>query len=224
MRSATWNDRELVTAILSDTFRDNPGVNSMFRKEVDPAVCLQRLARYALLKAANRKGAWIASNEKGLIFFFEADKHPFSFREWIHEVFFAFSCIGWRRLPQVMRREATRRSFRPADNKYLYCWFLAVLNEGRGAAYELKNFLFSESRRRNLPIYLETSTVRNKIVYERIGFTAFHEWLDEKEGVRFWSMKWDPNEGERHLKKEMEKEEQKEGIQIKESTDEASAL
>jgi hypothetical protein len=194
MRRATWKDRALVSAIMLDTFRENPGVNWMFRPMSDISVCLKRMARYALVKSGNRNGAWIASNEKGLIFFFEAGLNPFSLREWWYEVVFAFTCIGWKKLPRVLRRESVRRSLRPADNKYIYCWFLAVMNEGRGAAYELKNFMFSESIRRKLPIYLETSTLRNKIVYERIGFKTFHEWIDEEEGIHLWFMKWEPME------------------------------
>jgi hypothetical protein len=152
------------------------------------------MARYVLAKTINREGAWISTNEKGLIFFFEGFRSVFSLRELWFEFFFAFTSIGIRRIPAVLRRESVRKSLRPADGRYLYCWFLAVTKEGRGAAYELKDFLISESVRRNLPVYVETSTLRNKIVYERIGFTTYHEWKDEKAGIELWFMKWDPGE------------------------------
>lgn len=194
MRKATWKDQKLVSDILVKAFLESPGVNWMFKPSVDPVLCLQRMARYVLVKTINRDGAWIASNEKGLIFFFEASRSPFSLRELWYEFYFAVTCIGIRRIPAVLHRESIRKSLRPADRKYLYCWFLAVLKEGRGAAYELKDFLFSESVRRNLPVYVETSSLRTRIVYERIGFTTYHEWKDEKAGIHLWFMKWDPRE------------------------------
>jgi GNAT superfamily N-acetyltransferase len=192
MRQAVWSDKKRVVDIIAKTFCKNPGVNWMFRKTNDQEIYLRRLASFAFVKAYNRKGALISTNEKGVALYFKANERKFSFLEFLYRAYFAITSIDLHRIAKVIKREAIRESFRPAGGEYLYFWFLAVLPEGRGAGFELKNELFREATRLHVPIYLETTLKRNQMIYEKIGFHTYREWHDEPEGIHFWFMKWDP--------------------------------
>ena len=89
-----------------------------------------------------------------------------------------------------MRRESYRKSKRPKNEPFYYFWFLAVLQDGDNAAFEMNKELLDIAKKDNTPIYLETSLERNKIVYERAGYKTFDYWIDEPNDIKFWFMKW----------------------------------
>ena len=43
----------------------------------------------------------------------------------------------------------------------------------------------------NLPLYAETQTRRNTIVYQKFGFDLFHTW-NREDGKTMYFMKYDP--------------------------------
>lgn len=190
MRNANWEDLNLVVDIILETFRENPGVLWMFKDDCNKSACLRKLATYAFVKAMNREGVFISSNDKGVALCFPWDKKIFSIKEIILELKFALTCIGLFKLKKVLKREKIRKSIRPSDGKYLYFWFFGVSSGGDRAAWELKNGLMKLSSVLKYPIYMETTVKRNVWVYERIGFKTYHEWHDEKDHIHFWFMKW----------------------------------
>jgi len=192
MKPATRSDKNLVVAIITDTFEKNPGVNWLLRTSGNRRKKIKRLAEFAFIKALDRNGVFISSNRKGVAICYPFNQNKFSLIEMFYELRFALSSIKLSRLPEVLKREAYRKKQRPTSGKYLYFWFLGVLPGGDKAAYELKDAIFDYAQKVNLPIYLETAMERNKIIYERYGFQTFHYWNDEKENIRFWFLKWDP--------------------------------
>ncbi len=192
MNPATRSDKNLVVAIITDTFAKNPGVNWLLRTGGDRRKKIKRLAEFAFIKALIRKGVFISSNKKGVAICYPFNRNKFSFIEMFYELRFAITSIKLSHLPHVLKREAYRKKQRPASGKYLYFWFLGVLPGGEKAVYELKDAIFEFAEKEKLPIYLETSMERNKTIYERYGFQTFHFWNDEKENIKFWFLKWEP--------------------------------
>ena len=43
-----------------------------------------------------------------------------------------------------------------------------------GSVLEIKNAIFTKSKKEKLPIYLETSVEKNRRVYERYGFNVYY--------------------------------------------------
>ena len=70
-------------------------------------------------------------------------------------------------------------------------WFFGVNKEGqgKGAAKELWDYIIKMAENDDLPIYLETSVAKNKIVYERFGFEVYHTWDNRDENITIWFMK-----------------------------------
>ncbi|MCA6074989.1 hypothetical protein [Fulvivirga sedimenti] len=192
MRKATKSDQAKVVDIISKSFAENPGVNWMFKKGGNHARMMKSLASYVFMKGLVRNGVYISSNEKGVAVCYQFNETKFSLTEILHQLIFVFHSFDFRSIPKILKRESYRKKIRPASGEYLYFWFLGVLPGGKNAGFELKNAIFNEARRKNLPIYLETAVARNQQVYERLGFKTYHYWENTAENIKFWFMKWEP--------------------------------
>ena len=193
MRKGSRADQELVVNIITTTFASNPGVNWMFRKGGDPIKKLTSLADYVFIKALLRDGIYISSNEKGVAICYQYNKSLPSLTELFYQIRFVLTSVSPGFIPSLLRRESYRKRIRPKSGAYLYFWFLGVMPGGDDAGFELKNAIFNEAREKNLPIYLETAIKRNQQVYDRIGFKTYHHWVDKKQNIQFWFMKWEPS-------------------------------
>lgn len=192
MRKATRADMNSVVNIITETFDKNPGVIWMLKKEGERKKHIRKLAQYAFIKSYLRNGVYISSNEKGVAFCYKFNSFKFSLTELWYKLKFALTAINILRLSKVLKREAYRCSMRPKSGNYYYFWFLGVLNEGKGAGFELNNAVISQATKDNLPIYLEITVERNQKIYERIGYKVYHYWEDNKEDIKFWFLKWEP--------------------------------
>ena len=190
MRIGDQQDRELVVNILIATFESNPAVQWMLRKGIHYKASLQRMANFVFSRSLRDQGVLISSNEKSVALFYRANSKKISLMELWEELSFIISSVPFLKIPALIQREYRRKSIRPSSAPYLYFWFLGVLPEDAGAGFELKNAMFAEAKKQQLPIYLETSLSRNRRIYERIGFETYHEWIDEKRNICFWFMRW----------------------------------
>ncbi|HCX22392.1 MAG: hypothetical protein CMB80_22395 [Flammeovirgaceae bacterium] len=180
------SQREQVIAIIEESFHNNPSVISVINPKKKNS--LKALAQYAYDTAKTRNGVILSSNQEAV-----AICYPYNYKKegladiW-NQVLLVLNCIGLRRVPDVLRREAYVKKMRPKDGKFLYFWFFGATTTGKktSAARELKDKIFDWSSKENLPIYLETSVPRNKSVYEYYGFETYHEWNQPNGGTLYF--------------------------------------
>lgn len=172
--------------IIADTFDANPSVNIVIGDKGNRRKKISRLADYAFVKALNREGAYLSSNKMGTALCFSSNVKAFSLREIYYEIRFAFS-IPVKKVFQTLKRESYIKKNR-IEEDHLYFWFLGVQKGGGKAGFEMKDYLFELSEKKGLPIILETSVERNKMIYERYGFEVYHEWSDSGGGKPLWFM------------------------------------
>jgi hypothetical protein len=189
MHQAKIKDKAKVVNIIAKTFLNNPGVNWMFSEKGNRKKKIKRLADYAFIKCHNRNGVLVSTNGKGVALYYRSDKTKFSLREIYYEIRFGLFSIDLLRLKEVLQRESNRKSRRPKNEPYYYFWFLGVLKEGAKAGFELNNGLINIAKKEHIPIYLETSEERNKLIYERIGYETYDYWQDDAKDIKFWFMK-----------------------------------
>lgn len=190
MKPSTLEDQAKSVRIITDTFMANPSVNVVIGTQGNRKRKIERMADYTFIKALNRKGAYISSNDMGTALFFRSDIKVFSLKELYYEVRFALS-IPVKKVFQTLKRESYLKKHRAYTN-YYYFWFLGVQKGGKDAGFELKNVAFEKAQEAQLPILLETSVLRNAKVYERYGFETYHVWSDEANDIKVWFMKWEP--------------------------------
>lgn len=191
MRKCTPADRLIIIDIISESFNTNPSVNRVIKNDAKRVQRIKSLADYSFKTALAREGAFISSDEQGVALCYHYNLKKEGIVDYLHQVQLVRKAIGFSRVWDIMKRDAYLKSKRPADGNYFYFWFLGITNKGKGgvAIRELKTYLYAESLRKNLPIYLETSVPKNKRVYERYGFETYHEWTDPKTGDIIWLMR-----------------------------------
>ena len=183
---ANHRDKKDSVRIIANTFDANPSVNIVIGEKGNRRKKIKRLAEFAFIKALNRKGAFLSNNKMGTALCFSSSNGSFNLIELYYEIRFAFS-IPVSKVIQTLKREAYLKKHR-YNSEHMYFWFLGVQEGGGEAGFELKNYLFQLSENSELPIILETSVERNKLIYERYGFEVYHEWPDSGGGKALWFM------------------------------------
>ncbi len=193
VRPCELKDRKTVSSIIASTFAENHGVCWLLKNHGKVRSEIKRLADYAFVKAYNSDGAYIAKNGAGVALCYKNSKSKFSLRELIYQLLFVITSVRIFHLPNILKREAERKRIRSQFDDYIYFWFLGVKPNGQNIGFDLKNKIVQKARSLNLPICLETSSLRHKMVYEHLGFETYHFWEDIKKDIRFWFMKMEPN-------------------------------
>ena len=187
---ANIKDKKASVQIIARTFDENPSVNIVIGNKGNRRKKINRLADFAFVKALNRNGAYLSDNKLGTALCFQSDIGSSNLKELYYELRFALS-IPIIKVIQTLKRESYLKKHR-IEAKHLYFWFLGVEKGGGKAGFEMKDYLFLKSNKENLPIILETSVERNKIIYERYGFKVYHEWADSGNGKTLWFMVREP--------------------------------
>lgn len=193
MRKAGIADKQLVVAIISNSFDKNPSVNSVIKNDSKRKERVRSLADYAFETAVKREGIYLSSDMKGVAICYPFNGKKQTIPDYWNQLKLVVKAISIPRTIEILKRESYIKKQRPQSGNYLYFWFFGVLTDarGKGAAKELKDVLFQESENKQLPIYLETSVLKNKKVYERFGFEAYHSWQMNGEGPVIWFMRRD---------------------------------
>jgi hypothetical protein len=134
------------------------------------------LARFLLEEAMLNDGVFVDQSGQGIVLFYRSDdKRVLDWKAKIRLVLFG---IGPFRIFRVMKRKRQVERMRRQYPPHIYCSFLGVLHDARGsrAVVELRDILFQKSTEWQLPIMVETVIIKNKIVYERMGFQTYGQF------------------------------------------------
>lgn len=186
MFSSRSSAKKIAVQIITETFDANPSVNIVIGTRGNRSRKINRLATYAFQKALNRNGVFLSEDKKGVALCFISDEGTSNLKELIYEIRFAIS-LSIKKLFQTLKREAYIKKHR-YKGRHLYFWFFGVKKEAGQSGFELKNIIFQLSQYEKLPILLETSVKRNKVIYERFGFYVYHQWQDSGDGKILWFM------------------------------------
>lgn len=189
MPKASSEQMERVLEILSNSFRNNPSVDSVINSQRDKLNQIDVLVNYAYWKARNRDGVFISEDERGVALCFKSDQQRINLKELVAELSFA-RAISFKKAIQAVKREKEIKRKRISD-PHLYFWFFGA-EPGGNDARELKNEIFRWSEKSKLPILAETSVSRNKEIYQRFGFKVYDEYIDQN-GTLLWFMCRYPN-------------------------------
>ncbi|MFE0414509.1 GNAT family N-acetyltransferase [Streptomyces tendae] len=82
----------------------------------------------------------------------------------------------------------------PGGRAHEYLWMIGVLpgRQGEGLGTALIESVLDRCDREGLPAYLEASSARGKVLYERLGFEFTGRALDLPDGPRMWPMWREP--------------------------------
>ncbi|CAL9589778.1 GNAT family N-acetyltransferase [Streptomyces sp. enrichment culture] len=82
----------------------------------------------------------------------------------------------------------------PSGRAHAYLWMIGVApdRQGEGLGTALIGTVLDRCDREGLPAYLEASSARSKVLYERLGFEFTGRALDLPDGPRMWPMWREP--------------------------------
>ncbi|MEQ8880114.1 MAG: hypothetical protein RLQ12_10800 [Cyclobacteriaceae bacterium] len=171
-------EKENAIRIISEAFVENPSVLHIVKPDAHKAERIKHLADYVYETSNMRKGVFFSKDREAIALCYRYNFRKEGLRDYFNQAKLVFRTIGVERVFKILKRDAYVKKQRPADGNFLYFWFFGSSNKARGGrgAWELKEKIFEQSKKLNLPIYLETSIPQNKLVYQRFGFETYHVW------------------------------------------------
>ncbi len=99
-----------------------------------------------------------------------------SFETILLDVKLVLNSVGVFNIGKALKRESRIKEIQDNVPMY-YLWFIGVdpASQGQGLGTKLMEELIAESETMQLPIYLETSTLKNLPWYRKFGFEVYHE-------------------------------------------------
>ncbi|MGW2570557.1 GNAT family N-acetyltransferase [Streptomyces sp. NPDC001537] len=195
IRAADEGDRELVVRLLDEAFQDDPVSGWVF-----PGDEYRRTTHHRLMAAFT--GIVL---DEGRI---DVTEDGSACALWLsvpageHEAAEAESDDGAARLraavdPGNERIELIARltaEIHPAGRAHEYLWMIGVTPEhqGEGIGSALVQHVLDRCDREGLPAYLEASSARSRVLYERLGFELTGRPLDLPNGPQMWPMWREP--------------------------------
>jgi GNAT superfamily N-acetyltransferase len=191
MRKADRKDIPLAVRIISESFDQNPGVVYTVKQDKKLELRYRRLTKYVVKRAIRKSALYFSSDNKGVLIFYKYKDHPDSLADLWGKLYLICFVVGITRVGKLLSRENHLAKQRPIDGNYLYTWFFGVekVARGKGAAVELKNYLYQKAEELKLPIYIETTIPVNKKIYERYGFEIYHTWKLPGTDITYWMMR-----------------------------------
>jgi ribosomal protein S18 acetylase RimI-like enzyme len=173
---AKKTDKDRVVELLSLSFKENLSVAYLTGSGNDAALRVRKLMAYAFEVCLRFGVVWMTEKKDACALVLYPHLKGFSlYGIWL-DLKLVGGVIGMFRLSRLMKRERLINAWHP-DTAFAYLWFIGVNPwvQGRGVGSELLAAVLAESASLGLPVYLETSTLKNVPWYEKRGFTVFHE-------------------------------------------------
>ncbi len=172
MRKATFNDKDLVVDILSQSFNENKSINFVVKQDKKRAQRVKTLMEYSFFTGMRSGAVYIDDTNLACAIFLHEKKTTLSSVLW--DLKLVFKVIGIKNVFNVLKREQEIAKNQPkSDFKHL--WYLGVFPKSQGKGIGSKFLTDLLDFYKNDLVYLETSTLRNLPLYKRHSFSIINE-------------------------------------------------
>lgn len=180
---------------LAKAFQDNARMRVLLGKQRDDFLKrITQVISYSYFMVKKIGGLFISKDQNTYLLYYTKSQLYFSIKDYFNYFFLAFRIVGLKRLRKVYLREKKIKNTRQKeikkqrDKDYLYVWFMAQKKEHQGVKglMEAKTFIFDQSLKHRLPIYLETTEKRLVPLYEKMGFKFYDILKEEDTKLLMW--------------------------------------
>lgn len=175
MRKATLRDTDLITDILTDSFKDNKSIINVTRKGKNQLNRIRLLMKFFFLNAFYNGDTYVSDDNKACLLMLTNDverKHPLSVKLlfFFWKVNLTFNILGLTNLVNVLQREKAINKNHPKKS-FLHLYYVGVYKkyQGNGIGTKLINQVINSYSGYDI-VYLETSDKRNLPLYDKLGF------------------------------------------------------
>lgn len=190
--------------LLADSYADDPSVGAILpgqsRDQVAPI--LEVYVRYLLMEGM-RLGFVSALKRKnklaGVVIYFPPEQPKNSHGSWFHSIKAALTLLpllgigGFGRLIRLTNALESRRPSLP--HYYIELGCVARGQKNKGVGKQLANYIFRLANRDHCGVYAETFNPDNLPIMKRLGYQI--QSNHEVNGMPFWSLWHEPNDGSR---------------------------
>ena len=176
MKNADYKDKNLVIDILTKSFETNQSVNYIAKQGRKRLKRIRALMDYSFEVCYMFGDVFLSDDRKACALILYPDKKKTTLKSILLDIKLIFSCIGVENIKKALVRESKIKQLQPKTTMY-YLWFIGVdpehQNEGIGSV--LLDEIINDSKNKQRPIYLETSTLKNLPWYKKYGFQIYNE-------------------------------------------------
>lgn len=169
-------DKTTVINVLSSSFEDNQSVNFIVSQDEKRIQRIQSLMDYSYEICSLFGEVWLSDDKNacGLILY-PHQKRTTLKSIWL-DIRLIIQAVGLNGISKALKREAKIKNLQPKE-EMTYLWFIGVDPEFQqnGIGNKLMKEIITHSNHKNLPVYLETSTLRNIPWYKTLGFHTYNQ-------------------------------------------------
>ncbi len=201
MKQAKYKDKDRIIQIIEESFNDNYTFNWIIKNDHKKAKRMKALAEYMWSIGMAKKGIYLSHDNEAVAICYKKHNRVNIFQNAYYKFKFLKNVVGFSNIFSILKRQNRLMLHKPSTN-YLYFWLFAASNKGKGGggAKDLQKGIYKLSQQENLPIYLETTILKNKNVYERYGFETYHKEILDNQPFDTWFMKRYPVNGNKQEK------------------------
>jgi len=168
--------KDLVVCILIESFKSNLSVNYIAGDSHGKSKRIRALMEYSFEICQLFGDVYISDDGYGCALILYPDRKKTTLKSIMLDISLLFRCIGILNIGKAMSREQNIKKIQPKE-PMIYLWFLGVnpSSQHLGIGSKLLQEVIFDSERRKLPIYLETSTLKNLPWYKQFGFQIYDQ-------------------------------------------------
>jgi hypothetical protein len=189
-------EKQEIIRHVADILKETPSAEDIVKKGGNRDKRFLYLARHMVEKGIKKDGLILSENGQGIAILFRTNKKDSSFlNDIVENIGLLLNVTGLRNALKILKNQSYVKAQRPDKGDYLYCWFWGIVKGDRGAgtqvAKEMKDEFLRRADKLQLPLFADTRTKRNVLVYRKFGFELFHTW-NRPDGGTMWFMRYDP--------------------------------
>jgi hypothetical protein len=176
MKNADYKDKSLVIDILTKSFDTNQSVNYIAKQDGKRLKRISALMDYSFEVCYLFGDVFLSDDRKACALILYPDKKKTTLKSILLDIKLILSCIGVENIKKALARESKIKQLQPKELMY-YLWFIGVDPEykNEGIVSLLMDEIIKDSKHKQRPIYLETSTLKNLPWYKKYGFQIYNE-------------------------------------------------
>ena len=181
MRSATAKDKELVSHILFNAFKNltkENSINYVVKQDKRRHERLKILMNFLFEKSMNCGEIWISNDERACLLLNHSQQNKVSLKLILLELHLALACIGITRVSKVLKRQRLLKKHLP-NEKHIVPVILGSINKNnprRSAAYLMMQ-VQKKYLRNQLPVIVNAAATKNVELYQKFGFKVIDKDL-----------------------------------------------
>jgi GNAT superfamily N-acetyltransferase len=178
MIKAAAEDKPLILDILSKSFDNNRSVNYIIKSGNSHKKCIHALMDYSF-EICNLFGeVFLSDDRSACVLILYPHRKSFLLKTIWLDIKLIFNAVGLSGVAKVMKREAQIKKIQPKEDM-AYLWFIGVdpAKQHMGIGSKLLSEIITYTTRKQLSVYLETSTPENLSWYKRFGFEIYDRLL-----------------------------------------------